>query len=283
MVSSAVTNRRRLFAHSYKDSYLVALCVLEIVLLVYAAVGFSSLSTAALGSIAILGVYLNCTNYQCIAHNFIHNPFFKSDGMNACFSVINSAALGVPQSLYRVHHLNHHQYNSVVGDPNALHVDMSSIYRYARTAGVPEPLWRYALLGPLRADISFFTRRAILQGYGPRLAAEVVAMALFWTALAWCDLRYFVMFFLPVWYFGQTAAYAENYLEHYGATPGDRLADSVSCYGKFYNFIWFQNGYHQEHHYRPRVHWTKVAELRTSQMKSESQRRVVKWAHWFNF
>jgi fatty acid desaturase len=43
----------------------------------------------------------------------------------------------------------------------------------------------------------------------------------------------------------------------------------------------FEFGYHQEHHYRPQVHWTRIPEVKKL-LPSESQRRVVRWAHWFN-
>ena len=87
---------------------------------------------------------------------------------------------------------------------------------------------------------------------------------------------------MPVWYFGQAAALAENYLEHYGSVPGSRLTDSVSSYGAVYNLVWFNNGYHQEHHLKPQMHWTRVAEVRP-EMLPEDRRRVVAGAHWFNW
>ncbi|HEX3122853.1 MAG TPA: fatty acid desaturase, partial [Rhodanobacteraceae bacterium] len=31
---------------------------------------------------------------------------------------------------------------------------------------------------------------------------------------------------------------------------------------KLYNWTWLYNGFHAEHHYRPKVHWTKMVELR---------------------
>jgi fatty acid desaturase len=36
----------------------------------------------------------------------------------------------------------------------------------------------------------------------------------------------------------------------------------VSTYNKLYNWTWLYNGFHAEHHYRPKVHWTKMVELR---------------------
>jgi fatty acid desaturase len=94
--------------------------------------------------------------------------------------------------------------------------------------------------------------------------------------------RCFFCFLLPVWYGGQVLALAENWLEHHRATPGNRMADSVSCYGRIYNLIWFNNGYHQEHHFRPTVHWTRIVGVR-GEMLPDDQRQIVKGAHWFNW
>ncbi len=52
------------------------------------------------------------------------------------------------------------------------------------------------------------------------------------------------------------------------------LAWGVSSYHKLYNLIWFNNGYHAEHHYRPKVHWTKMRELHL-QIREEQKRAGV--------
>jgi fatty acid desaturase len=56
-------------------------------------------------------------------------------------------------------------------------------------------------------------------------------------------------------------SYAEGYLEHYGAQPGNPYANSVSSYNTLYNLLWFNNGYHQEHHWDPKMHWTRMPRL----------------------
>jgi len=44
----------------------------------------------------------------------------------------------------------------------------------------------------------------------------------------------------------------------------------VSSYNKFYNWLWFGNGYHAEHHYRPRLHWTKYPQFH-EQIRAEQK------------
>jgi fatty acid desaturase len=89
--------------------------------------------------------------------------------------------------------------------------------------------------------------------------------------------RYFVFFYLPSYYLGWVISYAEGYLEHYGCQPGNPFANSVSSYNRLYNLLWFNNGYHQEHHWDPKVHWTRMKDLSAEirpQMESNGTRTL---------
>jgi fatty acid desaturase len=272
----------KLFAHTWMDGILVVLALIQIALL---AVGVATATTLPLGWAVTLGlalVFLMCTNYQCVAHNALHNPFFSSDRLNRIFSIVNTLCIGVPQSLYRVHHLHHHKYNNDAKDRvTGTTKDVTSTYRYGRDDS-EEPIVTYAAIGFFRSSFRHMWDQAKSKGLLGLVFAESIALAAFVVLLAAIDWRGFLFFYAPVWYLGQMAAMAENYLEHHGAIPGDRRTDSVSAYGRLYNLIWFNNGYHQEHHWRPQVHWTKVPELR-DQLPPETARRVLRTAHWFNF
>jgi fatty acid desaturase len=279
-----------LFAHARWDAVLVALTLLEIALTAVGAASFSGflrahgpLSTAlSYGALGALLVFLNCTNYQCIAHNFIHKPFFRSRVHNRVFAVVNTLGLGAPQSLYRVHHLNHHRYGNDRKDPDTHQTkDRSSIYRFSNDPERPEPLLSYAVLGPMRMGLGELLEEAKRLRLAGQILVETVALVALVAALFAVDWRGALLFFLPVWYLGQVAAYAENYLEHNHAIPGSTRTDSVSCYGALYNLVWFNNGYHQEHHFRPQVHWLDIEQVR-AEMLPESERRVVRGAHWLN-
>ena len=75
------------------------------------------------------------------------------------------------------------------------------------------------------------------------------------------DWRYFAFFYLPSYYLGWVLSYAEGYLEHYRCQPGNHFANSASSYNRWYNVLWFNNGYHQEHHWDPKAHWTKMMQV----------------------
>lgn len=227
-----------LFAHSSRDGYLALLSVLNLAVILWPFIQHDVLSPSATFLFAFIGIILNCTNYQCIAHNFIHNPFFRSPSLNFLFSVFNTLSLGVPQSLYRVHHLLHHRYNNCPATPRSRGegYDPSSIYDYSSAPGKPEPIVSYALYGLLRINVRVAYAK-LSKSFTARRWAEVATLFGFWIALAAWDPKTFLYYYLPVWYLGQVSAYAENYLEHYGADPYNKLKDSVSCYAKLYNHL----------------------------------------------
>jgi fatty acid desaturase len=275
--------RPRIFAHSRLDGLLVLLAVFQFAMLLHGVFSFRAVSWSHSLAVGTVSVFLMCTNFECIAHNFIHNPFFCSRRLNAAFGVFNTLILGSPQTLYRVQHLHHHRYNNDAPDPaTGTTRDLSSTWRHSARPDREESWLTYALLAYFRLDVGFLLREAKRRQLLGQVIVEVAAILVLVAVFARLNPRGLVFFYLPVWYLGNAAAQAQNYLEHHRAIPGDRKTDSVSSYGWLYNLIWFNHGYHQEHHYRPQVHWTRIPGVKKL-LPPESQRRVVRWAHWFNF
>lgn len=110
---------------------------------------------------------------------------------------------------------------------------------------------------------------------------EWMALIVFFAVLLF--IRYHALIWYVVFsYLGMCAAAAENYCEHLNGIPGDGKRDSVSVYNRIYNFLWFNNGYHQEHHYRPGVHWLDIAEV-TSWLPPPGERYCARYCHFTNF
>jgi len=264
------------FRHSRKDAWFVGLCLLTLGLQVSGCLLWNSGHPGAAVALALFVSFLICTNYQCISHNFIHNPFFDAAWANRLFSLVNSIALGFSQTIYKHHHLNHHQYNNDAKDPaTGSTQDYTSIYRHARADGRAEGLFTYSFVGVWRSHLSIYYSMAVKRREHGRVWLEVAALVSFFLALGYLAPVYTAFVLLPAWYLGQALALAENYMEHYGANPYDTRANSVSCYDWFYNFVWFNNGYHQEHHYRPSVHWTLIPRHRLE----AGTRRIVRYWH----
>lgn len=262
---------------------MVVVTLTEIAAATWGTLSWGKIPLLGSAAIGLFCVVVNCLNYQCVAHAFIHLPFFSRRPLNRVFSVVSSVALLAPQSLYAAHHLDHHRYNNDRPDPETGRTrDGSSTYRYSRRPGEEEGILSYAFIGPWRVDYPHLVRRAARRGDGTLVWVECMTLVAYAATLGLLNWRGLVLFLVPAWYLGQSLALAHNYAEHHGAKPGNRLTDSVSCYGRLYNLFWFNEGYHQEHHYRPQTHWTRLPTLRSA-MLPEQDRRVVRFTHWLNF
>jgi fatty acid desaturase len=132
---------RPFFRHSRWDA-LPALCGVGIVALFLGTfLAYDDLSGWLLvpAFVAVAGSY--CWNLQCISHNFIHNPYFRSAWLNRAFGALETVALGVPHLLYHHYHLNHHRGDNDRKGPDGTTRDWSSIYRYGK-GDEPEAFWR---------------------------------------------------------------------------------------------------------------------------------------------
>ena len=246
----------RVWRYSALDVTLLAIALIQLAATTAWAVAFDRLPL--IGNLLVFAVlvYVFYFNPIVITHNFLHTPFFRRRAMNKAFAVVNSANLFLPQVLYKYHHLIHHQY---ANDPvrNGTTLDPSSTFRYGRN-GLQEGFFSYSALGLFRDGTSHAYREAIRHGQGSQFWMELAAIAVtaaIWIAIDW---RWFLIAYVPLFYCGWFLALLENYFEHHRATdPGDRLADSVSYYGRWYNLLMFNEGYHQEHHLKPHLHWTR--------------------------
>ena len=268
-----------MFRNNNKDVLLILILAIQIFVWHEIKYFYNSADYTIMMFFCFLQIFLIGTNYQCVSHNFIHNPFFKLKILNKLFSLINSIGILFSQTLYKYHHLNHHRFNNDRGENDIKPKDLSSIYYHSKTTK-PESFLSYALLSPFRSPIHIFYRQALTQKQHNQSIFEFFIIFLFLSALIYLTDSQFLLIILTIFYFGQVFAFAENYLEHNNASGSDRKNDSVSCYNRIYNVLWFNNGYHQEHHYSPQTHWTKIKSVRKELNKGH---RIVRICHFTNF
>ena len=207
--------RGAVFAHDWRDALLVIVGLVELGTKVAMVIFWDVVPVPVTLIVVAALCLLNCMNFICVAHFFLHLPFFSRPWLNHIWGVIGSLSLGQPITLYRAHHLNHHRYgmdyvDDEIGDTR----DWSSIYRYGQTPTRPEALWRYALLAPLRESPFPLIADVRSRGETRQLIAETVCLALFVVLLGFIDWRGLLLIYLPVWYFGQVLARVEAYAEH---------------------------------------------------------------------
>jgi fatty acid desaturase len=95
-----------------------------------------------------------------------------------------------------------------------------------------------------------------------QLQADRIANSLALVGFAVISWQWTLLCYLPAFFVALAMVNVQNYYRHYGANPAARAADSVSYYGRLYNLLAFNDGYHQEHHLSPATHWSKMPEIR---------------------
>jgi fatty acid desaturase len=289
-----------LWKHSRKDAILVALSVAQFAITFTLASTWDSTPLAARIAGGVLLTVMMTYNIIVVSHLFTHVPWFASNRLNAVVSVLNSVNIGQSVQAYELTHVrNHHRYNNDRPEAGGSTGDRSSTYRNGKD-GQHEPLVSYALRGAVDSIVGRITELAAvvrLWRVGPReenllalaskkpdrrrrelrqlqvdRAAHCLALVGF-VVISW---QWTVMCYLPAFFCALTLVNVQNYYRHYGANPASRMTDSVSYYGRFYNLVTFNDGYHQEHHLSPATHWSLMPRINDRhQERLAAQPRII--------
>lgn len=274
-----------LFAYAYWDILPALAGLMHFVLLIMFFVNFDHLSWPLDVVFGLLYAVSISWNINGVAHHFIHNPYFKSEILNRCFSLIESITLLFSQTFYDAVHKRHHIGNSDLPGQNGDTIDWLSIYRYGHDQQ-PEGVWAYTFKSffrdePQKIYREIHKRNPFLARFGVFEIVVVVALVI---AGFWFNWR-FMLFLVPFYYLGHCLSSLNGYYEHWRGNPHLPIAWGVSCYNRLYNWLWFNNGYHAEHHYRPKQHWTqmKALHLQIAAQQKAAGVHVIDWSHGLGF
>ncbi len=113
--------------------------------------------------------------------------------------------------------------------------------------GVPQSVWRGRHLAH-HAGVKWRLR------LDRQTALEVALVLGLWAALLAWRPWFFLTVYAPAWAAGLCLCALHGHYEHARGT--------VSHYGALYNVLFFNDGYHAEHHARPGLHWTRLPAAR---------------------
>jgi hypothetical protein len=125
--------------------------------------------------------------------------------------------------------------------------------------GVPQTLWRARHLAHHAGD----ARRRKRWPLGALFAVEVGLIAGLWIGLAILAPSFLLFAYAPGYALGMVLCALQGYYEH-KAEIGEPGA-GISYYGRLYNLLWFNDGYHAEHHRFPAEHWARLPTRRLPQ------------------
>jgi hypothetical protein len=107
------------------------------------------------------------------------------------------------------------------------------------------------------------------------IATEIVLLGVLYSLLVLLAPRFFLTVYLPGIAMGLVLCYLHGYFEHAGGT-------TTSNYGVLYNFVFFNDGFHVEHHERPSQHWTRMREIQVDSPTTSRWPAVLRWVELFN-
>ena len=132
--------------------------------------------------------------------------------------------------------------------------------------GIPQSLWRDRHL----AHHAGIHRRVRLSR---ELAVEAALVLSLWAAIAARAPVFFVSVYLPGYIAGLCLCALHGHYEHARGT--------TSHYGKLYNLLFFNDGYHVEYHANPGLHWTRLPEYRDSTARVSTWPASLRWMEAF--
>ncbi len=273
------------FANRYWDAIPVLLGFLHFSYLLFMLAMFNQFSWWENIITGMVYAFSISWNVNSVSHNFIHNAYFKSDLLNNLFSFLESITLGFSQRMYEHVHRQHHIGNNDRLGTDGNTVDWISIYQHGKN-GEPETAFKYAALSFFRDDPKLITQgiRRLNPNHANLAIVELVTVFILIGALFLINWK-LGLYFIAFHYLGHSLTALNGYYEHFGANPDKPIAWGVSCYNTLFNLLWLNNGYHAEHHYRPKQHWTEMKTLHESiQIKQKiAGVKVIKWPHQLGF
>ncbi len=128
--------------------------------------------------------------------------------------------------------------------------------------GVPQALWRQRHLAHhASVEWRFHPTTQVL--------VETVLIFVLWMTLAFTSLHFLLLTYLPAYGIGLALCGLQGYYEH--------ALDATSHYGRLYNVLCFNDGYHAEHHAYPGLHWTALPGCMISAAPNSNWPALLRW------
>jgi hypothetical protein len=128
--------------------------------------------------------------------------------------------------------------------------------------GFPQSLWRDRHLAHHRGVRYRFR-------FTRDIALQTGLVAANWIAMALAAPEFFTLVYLPGCVLGLTLCAIHGYYEHAGGT--------TSYYGRLYNVLCFNDGYHVEHHRHPSAAWSTLPRYRESSSPASAWPAPLRW------
>jgi len=132
--------------------------------------------------------------------------------------------------------------------------------------GIPQSLWR-------ERHLAHHAGREPRVRWTPELTIQIAAVLAVWAVLMVRAPEMFARTYVPGYLAGLVLCALHGYYEHEQGT--------TSYYGRVYNLLLFNDGYHVEHHARPGIHWSRLPRHRDPAARRSRWPAPVRWLDAF--
>ena len=132
--------------------------------------------------------------------------------------------------------------------------------------GVPQTLWR-------QRHLAHHAERDWRFRMTPQFGVETVLIIGLWSALAFAAPKLLAFTYAPGMVLGLVLCHLQGHYEH--------VRGATSHYGWLYNFLFFNDGYHVEHHQKPTQHWRELRR-RCANVTASRWPAVLRWLERVN-
>jgi fatty acid desaturase len=133
--------------------------------------------------------------------------------------------------------------------------------------GFPQALWR-------DRHLAHHAGREPRLRVSSELISQVALVLSLWTAIAVLNTQFWIFVYLPGYLAGLGLCALHGYYEH--------ARGATSHYGALYNTLFFNDGFHAEHHANPDLHWTRLRERREPGASVSAWPAPFRWLEMFS-
>ncbi len=196
------------------------------------------------------GLFMNFSLHITI-HHFVHFKY-SNRLMNILFESLYTLNLGLPFNFYQMQHFNHHRYDNSIGD-------FSSTWILKENKIVPKGLFRYVFMWWVPSGVNMIVK-AESEGYlsikeKKKLLPQLILIGALYILIGLINPWYCLMYIIMI-YIGWSLISLTNYGQHLPRKYGEEFTYSYS--GRWYNFFFFNNGLHHEHHKEPNLNYNEL-------------------------
>ena len=202
-----------------------------------------------------------------ITHNHAHRETFRSRRANRLFSQVLTFFYGYPAMMWvPTHNLNHHKFVNRPGDATATWRFTNShnlwvALKYPFMSGYFQsgPIKRYLSMARDKKP-SLYRRLRVQYALWIGIYVAMLALAVYLHShrQSWTGAYVFVFAVALPAVMSSVVIMIFNFIQHVHTDAWSDHDHSRNFVGGWFNYLFFNNGYHTAHHNKPAMHWSEL-------------------------